>query len=190
MHFISLQFCVGCLIFLCYLQAHPDARIFRAKSIENFDKLCIILGNDQAIASFSENVTEINVNLTVDKGDLDVAFVSEIQTDGNQIKVQKWTQEMDHWLGRILVEQVRKGLKVDKVLQTEAYDAAVSALNAQFGLHLTKGNIKNRLKTWKKQYEQLKELLSHAGFKWDETRKMITANDSTWNAYIQVCCYL
>ncbi|KAE9598383.1 putative pyridoxal phosphate-dependent transferase, subdomain 2, Myb/SANT-like protein [Lupinus albus] len=168
-----------------YIKAHPDARIFRAKSIEKFDKLCIILGNDQEIASFSENFTEIGLNLTVDKGDLDVSFVSEIQAYGNQAKSLRWTQEMDHWLGRILADQVRRGLKVDKVLQTEAYDTTVSALNAKFGLHLTKYNIKNRLKTWKKQYEQLKEILSHAGFKWDETRKMVTANDSTWNDYIQ-----
>ena len=190
MHSISLLFYVGCLIFLCYLQAHPDSRIFRAKSIENYDELCSILGNDQAAASFSDNVAEIDVNFTVDNGDPDIAIVSEIQTDGNQNKSLRWTEEMDRWLGKILVDQVRKGLKVDKALQTEAYDTTVSALNAKFGLQLTKYNIKNRLKTWKKQYELLKEILSHAGFKWDETRKMITANDSTWNDYIRVCCHL
>ncbi|KAK7259947.1 hypothetical protein RIF29_25581 [Crotalaria pallida] len=168
-----------------YIREHPDAKIFRAKSIENFDKLCIVLGNDQAIQTFSENDTEIDVNLTVDKGDLDAAFVSEIQTNGSQTKTLRWTEEMDHWLGRILADQVRKGLKVDKVLQTEAYDTAVSALNAKFGLHLTKYNIKNRLKTWKKQFEQLKEILSHTGFKWDETTKMIIASDSTWANYIR-----
>lgn len=97
---------------------------------------------------------------------------------------------MDHWLGKILVDQVRKGLKVDKVFLTEAYNTAVSAVNAKFGLHLTKFNVKNRLKTWKKQFEQLKEILSHTGFKWDGTKKMIIANDSTWNDYIRVCCLL
>lgn len=97
---------------------------------------------------------------------------------------------MDHWLGKILVDQVRKGLKIDNVFQTEAYDKAVSAMNAKFGHHLTKFNIKNRLKTWKKQYEIAKEILCHAGFKWDETKKMIIANDSTWIDYIRVCFYL
>jgi len=97
---------------------------------------------------------------------------------------------MDHWLGKILVDQVRKGLKIDNVFQTEAYDKAVSAMNAKFGHHLTKFHIKNRLKTWKKQYEIAKEILSHAGFKWDETKKMIIANDSTWIDYIRVCFHL
>ncbi|KAK7304875.1 hypothetical protein VNO77_42768 [Canavalia gladiata] len=169
-----------------YIKAHPDARIFRAKCIENYDQLCAVLGNDHAIASISDNVTEIDVNFAVDKEDPDLGIVSEIQTEGNQTKIHRWTVEMDHWLGKILVDQVRKGLKVDKVLQTEAYDTAVSAINAKFGLHLTKDNIKNRLKTWKKQYELLKELLSHTGFKWDETKKMIIADISTWNDYIQM----
>ncbi|KAL2627879.1 hypothetical protein AAZV13_07G199000 [Glycine max] len=168
-----------------YIKAHPDARIFRAKSIENYDQLCTILGNDQAIASLSDNVTDIDVTFAVDKGDPDLAIVSEIQTDGNQTKNFRWTVAMDHWLGKILVDQVRKGLKVDKVFLTEAYNTAVSAVNAKFGLHLTKFNVKNRLKTWKKQFEQLKEILSHTGFKWDGTKKMIIANDSTWNDYIR-----
>ncbi|XP_068494616.1 uncharacterized protein [Phaseolus vulgaris] len=168
-----------------YIKVHPDARIFQAKSIENYDQLCAILGNEQVIASLSDNVTDTDVNFAVDKRDPDLAIVSEIHHDGNQTKNLRWTVEMDHWLGKILVDQVKKGLKVDKVLLTEAYEAAVSVVNAKFGLHLTKFNIKNRLKTWKKQYEQLKEILSHTGFKWDETKKMIIASDSTWNDYIR-----
>lgn len=190
MHLISLQFYVDCLIFLCYVQAHPDARIFQAKSIEHYDQLCTIFGNDQEILSFSDNDTEIEVNFAVDKGDPDLAIVSEIQTDGNQTKCRRWTVHMDHWLGKILVDQVRKGRKINNVWLTEAYDTAVSAINSKFGLHLTKSNIKHRLKTWKKQYELLKDILSHTGFKWDETKKMIVANDSTWNDYIRVCCLL
>ncbi|WJX38013.1 hypothetical protein P8452_25715 [Trifolium repens] len=170
-----------------YIRDHPDAKVFRAKSIENYDKLCIILGNDQSIARFSDNVTEIDVNFTVDDEveEPDLVILSETQTDGNLTKHLRWTEEMDHWLGKILVDQVRKGLKIDNVFQTEAYDKAVSAMKAKFGHHLTKFNIKNRLKTWKKQYEIAKEILSHAGFKWDETKKMIIANDSTWIDYIR-----
>ncbi|KAJ1400462.1 Myb/SANT-like domain [Sesbania bispinosa] len=111
-----------------YIRVHPDARIFRAKSIENFDKLCVVLGNDQTVASSSDNVTEIDVNFTVAKEDPDCFL--------------RWTEEMDRWLAKVLVDQVRKGLKVDKVLQTEAYDTAVLAMNAKFGFHLTKYNIK------------------------------------------------
>ncbi|KAI4308230.1 hypothetical protein L6164_031327 [Bauhinia variegata] len=168
-----------------YILAHPDARMFQVKSIENYDELCIILGNDQATASYSDNGTEINLDLTIDKRDLDYAVVSELQSDGNQNKTLRWTDEMDHWLGKTLLDQVSRGYKIDKILPTEAYETAVSSLNAKFGLNLTKDHIKNRLKTRKKQYEQIKELLSHSGFKWDETQKIVIANDSTWNDYIK-----
>ncbi|XP_027341993.1 uncharacterized protein LOC113854889 isoform X2 [Abrus precatorius] len=168
-----------------YIKTHPDARVFQGKSIENYDQLCTILGSDQVVASFSDNVAEIDVNFATDKEDPDLAIVSGIQSDGNQTKNLRWTVEMDNWLGKVLVDQVRKGLKVDKVLQREAYDTAVSSINAKFDFHLTKYNIKNRLKTWKKQYELLKELLSHTGFEWDETKKMVIGNDSAWNDYIR-----
>ncbi|KAF7815604.1 L10-interacting MYB domain-containing protein-like isoform X4 [Senna tora] len=172
-------------VWIDYIRAHPDARIFRAKIIENYDELCIIIGNDQTNASCFENVTLINVDMTVDKKDLDPITVSEIHSVGSQSKILRWTDEMDHFLGEILVDQVKKGNKVDRILQTEAYETAVSALNAKFGPCITKDHIKNHLKTWKKQYELIKELLSHAEFEWDETRKMIVANDSTWNHYIK-----
>ncbi|PNX55329.1 hypothetical protein L195_g048956, partial [Trifolium pratense] len=170
-----------------YIKEHPDAKVFRAKSIENYDKLCIILGNDQSIARLSDNVTEIDVHFTVDDKveEPDLIILSETQTDGNLTKHLRWTEEMDHWLGKILVDPVRKGIKVDNVFRTEAYEKAVSSMKAKFGYHITTFNIKNRLKTWNKQYEIAKEILSHTGFKWDETKKMIIANDSTWIDYVR-----
>ncbi|XP_028803943.1 uncharacterized protein LOC114759016 [Neltuma alba] len=168
-----------------YIRENPDARMFRARLIENYDELCLIIGNDQAIANSSDNATEINVDLTIDRRDSDPATGSEMRNVGNKPEKVRWTEEMDDFLGKILVDQVRKGNKVDKTLQTEAYEAAVSAISAKFGPHITKEHIKNRLKTWKKQYGLIKQLLSHAGFEWDQTRKMISANDSTWNHYIK-----
>ncbi|KAJ1424072.1 hypothetical protein SESBI_11903 [Sesbania bispinosa] len=52
-------------------------------------------GNDQTVASSSDNVTEIDVNFTVAKEDPDCFIVAEIQTDGNLTKhlsgQRKWT---------------------------------------------------------------------------------------------------
>ncbi|XP_054819374.1 uncharacterized protein LOC129318557 isoform X2 [Prosopis cineraria] len=168
-----------------YIRENPDARMFRAKLIENYDELCLIIGNDQAIASCSDNAAEINVDLTIDRRDSDPATGSEIRNVGNKPEKVRWTEEMDDFLGKILVGQVNKGNKVDKTLQTEAYEVAVSAISTKFGPHITKDHIKNRLKTLKKQYGLIKQLLSHNGFEWDQTRKMISANDSTWNHYIK-----
>ncbi|XP_054819376.1 uncharacterized protein LOC129318557 isoform X4 [Prosopis cineraria] len=263
-----------------YIRENPDARMFRAKLIENYDELCLIIGNDQAIASCSDNAAEINVDLTIDRRDSDPATGSEIRNVGNKPEKVRWTEEMDDFLGKILVGQVNKGNKVDKTLQTEAYEkhpdarnfrarvienyeqlctifghskepleassvspsqvdngvkdqekhmrwsserdiwwtsemdaylsailveqiklgnkckienklmpaayeAAALAMNERFDLDLTKDQIKNRLKTWTKQYEILKELLDQSGFEWDEKRKMVNAADSAWNDYIK-----
>lgn len=177
-----------CLIInQCHPQAHPDAGIFRAKFIENYDELCIIIGNNQAIASCSENGAENDVDLTADKEVVDTAIVSEVRSDEKPSKNLRWTEEMDRCLGEILVEQVKKGHKIDNILQREAYDTAHTALSEKFGPDLTRDHIRNRLRTWKKQYGVLKELLSHTGFEWDETRKTIIANDSMWNDYVKVC---
>lgn len=97
-----------------------------------------------------------------------------------------WTSEMDRCLTKILVEQAKNGNKVDTTFKPAAYTAALEALNETFGLDLTKEHIRNRLKTWKKQYGVLKELLAQNGFKWDEARKMVVADNSVWNDYIKV----
>lgn len=162
--------------------------MFRARLIENYDELCLIVGNDQALANCSDNGTEVNVDLTIERRDSHPLTGSDLRNVGFKSELLRWTKEMDNFLGKILVNRVRKGNKVDKVLPTEAYDAAVSAISTKFGPHITKDHIKNRLKTWKKQYGLIKQMLSHAGFEWDQTRKMISANDSTWSHYIKVCC--
>lgn len=93
---------------------------------------------------------------------------------------------MDRYLGKTLVEYVTTSCKLDKTLQRGVVDLAVSALSEKYGPDLTKEYIRNRLRTLKKQYRILKELLSHDGFSWDETRKIIVANNSVWDDYIKV----
>lgn len=95
---------------------------------------------------------------------------------------------MDHYLSKVLVEQVRIGNKnaLDNKLKPAAYVASVSALNERFHLELTKDHVRNRLKTWKKQYDILKELLDHGDFEWDRTRNIVVANDYAWNQFIRV----
>jgi hypothetical protein len=97
-----------------------------------------------------------------------------------------WTDEMDLCLTELLVKQVMLGNKLEKNFKTSAYIATLAVLNERFDLNLTIENIKSRLRTWKKQYVLMKEMLSRGGFEWDEGRKMVVATDSTWNEYIKV----
>ena len=93
---------------------------------------------------------------------------------------------MDRCLTEQLVEQVTLGNKLQKSFKPVAFRAALSVLNKRFPLDLTTENIKNRLKTWKKQYRLVKELLSQHGFEWDERQKMVIANDLEWRECIKV----
>jgi hypothetical protein len=100
----------------------------------------------------------------------------------------RWTSDMDSCLSEILVQQIKLGnrSRFDHKLKPAALEAAVLAINEKFKLYMLKDHIKNRLKTWKKQYDILKEVLRQSGFEWDENRKMVIADDSVWNDYIKV----
>ncbi|KAF8403690.1 hypothetical protein HHK36_011794 [Tetracentron sinense] len=170
-----------------YIKEHPDARSFRARLVENYDELCIIIGNDHVTGSFSRTVAEINEDLMAKHEGIETADASQTLgcNEKEQAKNMRWTEEMDRCLEKFLVEQVKRGNKIDNTLKPEAYTAVVRALNEGFRLDFTKDHIKNRLKTWKKQYGVLKELLAQSGFHWDETHKMIFGNDLVWNNYIK-----
>ena len=117
--------------------------------------------------------------------------VCPVNCDSNvkdQGKNVRWTSEMDSCLSAALVQQIKLGnrSKFDYKLKPAAFEAAVLAINEKFQLDLMKIHVKNRLKTWKKQYDILKELLGQSGFEWDEKRKMVFADESVWNEYIKV----
>lgn len=162
------------LSLLCTLQTHPDARIFRNRFIQNYDQLFIIFGDSHEAAE-----------------PVDVIDVSPVRCGGKAKDLGKnvrWTFEMDRSLGKVLVEQVILGNKnrLDNKFKPAAYEAAVFAIKERFHLDLTKDHVRNRLKTWKKQYDILQELLDQRDFEWDERRKMVIANDSAWNEYVKV----
>ncbi|MBA0594441.1 hypothetical protein Gorai_011346 [Gossypium raimondii] len=168
-----------------YTMAHPDARQFQERPIDNYEELCIIIGNDQAIVGCLENVEETYMQSAASGDGLDAASSSDIHGDDNHVRNLRWTDAMDYYLGKSLVEKVKEGHKMGNALPWEAYDTVLSTLNEKIGFVLTKDHIRNRLKTWKKQYGTLRDLLSHPGFKWDRTWKMIIADDSVWTNYVK-----
>lgn len=107
-------------------------------------------------------------------------------SDKEKAKYMVWTNEMDKCLTEVLAEQVKKGNKVDNILKPAAFAGALKTLNERYGMYLTKGHIKHRLKIWRKKFVVLKELLAHRGFMWNETKKMVVADNSVWNDYIKV----
>lgn len=170
----------SCYSFSLSCQTHLDARTFRGRVFENYDQFCIIFGHFYEPLHWDESGTcdEPVEALSVYPVNYDISVGRHI----------RWTSDMDSCLTAILVQQIKQGnrSKFDYTLRPDAFEASVLAINEKFQLYLTKEHVKNRLRTWKKQYAILKELMTQSGFEWDEKRKMVIANDSVWTEYIKV----
>ncbi|GAB4836160.1 hypothetical protein Ancab_039522 [Ancistrocladus abbreviatus] len=96
-----------------------------------------------------------------------------------------WSIAMDKCLIEALVIQAQSGNKVDKCFNETAYTAACDAVNARFNLSLNNQKVINRLKTIKKRYRVIKDMLSQKGFTWNPHTKMIECdNDDVWKRYL------
>ncbi|KAK6936898.1 Myb/SANT-like domain [Dillenia turbinata] len=163
---------------------NADAGLLQGRVIQNIDDLGILFDNDN-VSEISANHDEAEKHMSTNNEDEDYVSHNRSNNVKERGKCIIWTHEMDFFLTQTLVEQVKMGNKVDKILKPAAYTAAVRALNENFGLDMNKVHIKSRLKTWKKLYALVKELLAHNGFEWDEKQKMVVATASSWNDYIK-----
>jgi hypothetical protein len=60
-------------------------------------------------------------------------------------------------------------------------------VNSHFNLNLNNQKVVNRLKTIKKRYKIIKDMLSQDGFRWNPNSKMVECdNDDLWKRYIAV----
>lgn len=98
-----------------------------------------------------------------------------------------WSIAMDKCLIEALAIQARNGNKIDKCFNENAYTAACIAVNSRFNLNLNNQKVINRLKTIKKRYKVIRDMLSQDGFRWNPNTKMIECdNDDLWKRYIAV----
>ena len=98
-----------------------------------------------------------------------------------------WSIAMDKCLIQALAIQARNGNKIDKCFNENAYTAACIAVNSRFSLNLNNQKVVNRLKTIKKRYKVMRDLLSQDGFRWNPHTKMVECeHDELWKRYIAV----
>ena len=111
----------------------------------------------------------------------------EIENEGDENIYFRWNVDMERVLADILREERRLGNKGDGGWKTAAYNSAASILSTQFDIHVTADNIRNRVKSWKKFYPVVSDILSQSGFNWDATKKMISVDeDPAWQEYVKV----
>lgn len=98
-----------------------------------------------------------------------------------------WSVAMDKCLIEALAVQARNGNKIDRCFNENAYTAACIAVNSRFNLNLNNQKVINRLKTIKKRYKVIKDMLCRDGFRWNPTSKMIDCDsEDLWKRYVAV----
>eukprot|EP00268_Persea_americana_P055268 TRINITY_DN6412_c0_g1_i14.p3 TRINITY_DN6412_c0_g1~~TRINITY_DN6412_c0_g1_i14.p3 ORF type:complete len:128 (+),score=27.95 TRINITY_DN6412_c0_g1_i14:2082-2465(+) len=80
-----------------------------------------------------------------------------------------------------LVEMKLAGRKVEKNFNNACWEEAITKVKEKTGLEPTASNAKNKYKNWRTRYREVKQLLSMSGFGWDDTLKMVTAEDDVWD---------
>ncbi|KAL2337289.1 hypothetical protein Fmac_011735 [Flemingia macrophylla] len=96
-----------------------------------------------------------------------------------------WSIAMDKCLIKALAAQAKSGNKIDKCFNENAYTAACVAVNTRFNLNLNNQKVINRLKTIKKRYKVMKDMLSQDGFGWNPNTNMIECDsDELWKNYV------
>lgn len=96
-----------------------------------------------------------------------------------------WSIAMDKCLIEALAIQAKNGNKIDKCFNENAYTSACVAVNSRFNLNLNNQKVINRLKTIKKRYKVMRDMLNQEGFGWNPNTKMIECdNEDLWKRYV------
>jgi len=97
-----------------------------------------------------------------------------------------WTPSQDQYFLELLLWHVHKGNKTGKAFRRHAWVDMIEQFNTKFGFKYDVEVLKNRHKRFKKQYNEIKMIVSQKGFQWDEAQNMIIADDKAWDACIKV----
>ncbi|CAN1172069.1 hypothetical protein LINPERPRIM_LOCUS30974 [Linum perenne] len=102
----------------------------------------------------------------------------------------QWNDAMDEVLTQVLLDQANQGNKADGDWKAQAYQAVVDQVRITLGNILTKDNVRNRLRQWKKQYGVISDIQNRSGVSfWDEEKKKVvvtTENASDWQNYLKI----
>jgi len=96
----------------------------------------------------------------------------------------KWTTDMDFILLIAMVDEARRGSRIDGSWTTQGYNNIVLALHEAGLPAITKNNVNNRQKCLKDRWREVHDLFS--GFGWNQATKCFEVKDEVWENLIQV----
>ncbi|KAL2492988.1 Myb DNA-bind 3 domain-containing protein [Abeliophyllum distichum] len=104
-----------------------------------------------------------------------------------KIRQVRWNEYMDGFMIISLVNQVLAGHKQsDNGFTSFQILKAVESVKHGYGIVVSDKNVRSRLKTLKREYAELSQLLSISSFGWDAETGRITANSLAWDDLVKV----
>ncbi|KAL2479108.1 uncharacterized protein Fot_48122 [Forsythia ovata] len=104
----------------------------------------------------------------------------------NKIRQVRWNDDIDGFMIIALVNQVLVGHKrSDNGFTSFQISKAIESVKHECGIVVTDKNVRARLKTLKREYAEVSQLLSISGFGWDAETGRITADSLTWDDLVK-----
>ncbi|XP_074272090.1 uncharacterized protein LOC141595996 [Silene latifolia] len=97
----------------------------------------------------------------------------------------RWTDRMDKVFIDALMNEVVLGNRVDGSFTSHAYDNIVKECSEKMNQPLTKAHLKNRLKTIKKNFNDVFDLFGASGWGWNEVTAMFDNEDEVWESLLE-----
>ncbi|XP_068492202.1 uncharacterized protein [Phaseolus vulgaris] len=109
-----------------------------------------------------------------------------LNSSGFYREFTKWTAKMNLILLNAMIDEVRKGCRIDGSWTTKGYTNIVMALN-EVGLSgIKKNHVKNRQKSLKDRWREVHDMFGGlSGFAWNQTTKCFEAEDEIWSELIK-----
>ncbi|PON64456.1 Myb/SANT-like domain containing protein [Parasponia andersonii] len=92
---------------------------------------------------------------------------------------------MDHYFVKLMLDQVKKGNKINNIFRRQAWTDMLTLFNMKFSSQYGQKVLKHRYKKLFKYYTNLSSILEVQGFFWDEKQQTIVADAVVWDNYIK-----
>ncbi|XP_058224209.1 uncharacterized protein LOC131333613 isoform X3 [Rhododendron vialii] len=159
-----------------FTKEHPEGTSFRSKAMPNYNDLCLVYGNLTSEGSWNQSYPCGGFNS--DGRDFQASL------NGKCVR-SCWTPPMDRYFIDLMLEQIRKGNMVYQNFNKIAWDDMVAKFVAELGFQYQKDNLRIRFGHMRDIFLDMRTLIDHSGFAWDEKQQMVTATDDIWDAHIK-----
>ncbi|KAF7818875.1 L10-interacting MYB domain-containing protein-like isoform X2 [Senna tora] len=154
-----------------HTKAHPDVQAYRTKMVPYYNELCIICGHAVADGRYSLSCFDVDF-----ENEESASKEMDDQSPTHHTKID-WSPVMDQFFVELMLEQVRKGSKIDLTFKKKSWIDMIDAFNDRFECQYGKVVLKNRFNVLRRHYCSIQVLLGKEGFSWDKTQQKVVADD-------------